>query len=130
MKARLRTPKDAIAEDIVAEAKSVREYLDGAETGLPWAPQLNNQAENKRIIEEIEEKTRELQLSVATIMLNDGKSTYADVLLRVIKLLAKVTEVPTGTPSNRIGQSLRYYPLGLILYTVFVCGVATGRGTS
>ena len=27
-----------------------------------------------------------------------------------------------------MGHALRYYPLGLILYTIFVCGVAAGRG--
>lgn len=128
VKARLRTPKDAIAEDVIAEAKAIRDYLDGAATSLPWAPQLNDVAESKRIIEDIEMKTRELQLSLATIVLSDSKGTYTDVLLRAVKMLAKVPDVPTGTPHNRIGQSLRYYPLGLILYTIFICGVAANRG--
>lgn len=127
IKARLRTPKDAIAEDLIAEAKAVRDYLDGAGTDLPWAPQLNDQEESKRIIEAMEEKTRELLLSVATVMLSDSKGTYTDTLLRVVKLLAKVTDVPTGTPYNRLGEALRYYPLGLIIYTIFICGVATGK---
>lgn len=127
IKARLRTPKDAIAEDIIAEAKMVRDYLDGAGTDLPWAPQINNQIESKRIIETMEKKTHELMLSVATIMLSDNKGTYTDALLRVVKLLAKVTDVPTGTSYNRLGESLRYYPLGLIVYTIFICGVATGK---
>lgn len=128
VKARLRTPKDSLAEDILAEAKAVRDYLDGAATALPWTPQLNDAAESKRIIEDMEAKTRELQLSLATIVLSDGKGAYTDVLLRAVKMLAKVPEVPTGTPYNRIGQSLRYYPLGLILYTIFICGVAANRG--
>ncbi|HVX90934.1 MAG TPA: ATP-binding protein [Candidatus Paceibacterota bacterium] len=127
IKARLRTPKDAIAEDLIAEAKAVRDYLDGAETGLPWAPQLNNQAESKKVVDDMEEKVRELQRSIGTIVLSDTKGVYTDVLLRAVKMLAKVPEIPTGTPYNRVGQSLRYYPLGLILYTIFVCGVATGK---
>jgi hypothetical protein len=60
-------------------------------------------------------------------VLSDTKGVYTDVLLRAVKMLAKVPEIPTGTPYNRVGQSLRYYPLGLILYTIFVCGVATGK---
>lgn len=128
IKARLRTPKDSLAEDLIAEAKAVRDYLDGAGTGLPWAPQLNNAAESKKAIEDMEEKVQELQLSIATIVLSDSKGTYTDVLLRVVKMLAKVPEVPTGTPYNRIGEALRYYPLGTLLYTIFICGVAANRG--
>lgn len=128
LKQKLRTPVDALAEDLINEAKIVRDYIDGTSTGLPWAPQLTDAGANKKIIEDIEEKTRTLQLSIATIVLNDRKNVYTDALLRAIKLLAHAIESPPGTPYNRIGQALRYYPLGLILYTVFVCGVVVGRG--
>lgn len=128
LKQRLRTPKDAIEEDIIAEAKNVRDYLDGPATGLPWTPQLNDATSNKKIIEDIEEKTRALQLSVATIMLSDHKGIYTNTLLRAIKMLAKTTEVPDGVQYNRIGKSIRFYPLGLALYTIFICGVSANRG--
>lgn len=128
LKQKLRTPKDAIVEDLIAEAKSIRDFLDGPNTGLPWTPQLNNAEGNKKIISDLEEKTQALQVSIATIILNDNKSVYTDALLRAIKTLARTTEVPDATQYNRIGQAVRYYPLGLILYTVFVCGVATNRG--
>ncbi|MDO8408124.1 MAG: ATP-binding protein [bacterium] len=128
LKHRLRTPKDAIAEDLIVEAKAVRDFIDGPETGLPWAPQLNNATGNKKIIEDIEEKVRALQLSIATIMLSDHKGVYTGALLRAIKMLSKATEVPSGTQFNRIGEAIRYYPLGLVLYTIFICGVAANRG--
>lgn len=128
IKQKLRTPKNAIAEDLISEAKRLREYLDGADTGLSWAPQLNNPEGNKKIISDVEEKTQALQLSIATIMLNDGKGEYTEALLRSLKILAKATEVPSGVQYNRIGESLRYYPLVLILYTIFICGVAANRG--
>ena len=126
---RLRTPKNAIAEDLISEAKSLREYLDGADTGLTWIPQLKNPEGNKKIIADLEEKTQGLQLSIATILLNDNKGEYTDALFRSIKILAKATEVPSGVQYNRIGEGLRYYPLALILYTIFICGVAANRGT-
>lgn len=128
LKQKLRTPKDALAEDLVAEAKALRNFLDGASTDLPWAPKLNDAGGNKRIVEILEEKTRSLQLSLATIVLNDRSDAYTDALLRAVKTLAKATEVPSGTTYNSMGPALRYYPLGLILYTIFVCGVAVGRG--
>jgi hypothetical protein len=127
LKQKLRTPNDAIAEELISEAKAVRDFLDGAHTNLPWVPQLNNAEGNKKIVEDLEERTRSLQMSVATIMLSDSRGVYTDPLLRSIKMLAKVTEVPTGIPFNRLGEALRYYPLGLILYTAFVCGVAADR---
>jgi hypothetical protein len=128
LKQKLRTPKDAITEDIIAEAKVIRDFLDGPDTGLPWAPQLNNAVGNKKIIDDLEEKTRPLQLSIATILLNDNKGTYTVALLRAIKMLAKTTEVPNGISYNKIGEAIRYYPLGIIIYTIFACGVAAGRG--
>ncbi len=128
IKHKLRTPKNAIAEDLISEAKSLREYLDGADTGLTWIPQLKNPEGNKKIIADLEEKTQALQLSIATIMLNDNKGEYTDALLRSIKILAKATEVPSGVQYNLIGEALRYYPLALILYTIFICGVAANRG--
>src|SRR5207248_1883914 len=96
LKIRLRTPKDALAEDLIAEAKLVRDFLYGSNTGLTWVPQLNNPEENKKIIEDLEERTRKLQLSIATIVLNDSKGEYTEALLRAVKVLAKAIEVPTG----------------------------------
>lgn len=129
IKHKLRTPKNAIAEDLISEAKRLREYLDGADTGLPWAPQLKDPEGNKKIISSVEERTQSLQLSIAAIMLNDTKGEYTDALLRSLKILAKATEVPSGVQYNRIGEGLRYYPLMLILYTIFICGVAANRGS-
>ncbi len=128
IKHKLRTPKNAIAEDLISEAKGLGEYLDGANTGLTWIPQLKNPEGNKKIIADLEEKTQAIQLSIATIMLNDNKGEYADALLRSVKILAKATEVTSGVQYNRIGEALRYYPLTLILYTIFICGVAANRG--
>jgi hypothetical protein len=128
IKQKLRTPKNAIAEDLIAEAKNLREYLDSANSGLPWAPQLQNPEGNKKIISDLEDRIQALQLSMATIMLSDSKGEYTDALLRALKILAKATDVPSGTQYNRIGESLRYYPIMLLLYTIFICGVVANRG--
>jgi hypothetical protein len=127
LKQKLRTPKDALAENLVVEAKALRNFLDGASSDLPWAPRLNDAGGNKRIVEILEEKTRSLQLSLATIVLNDHTDAYTDALLRAVKILAKTNEAPGGQTYNAMGPALRHYPLGLILYTIFVCGVAVGR---
>jgi hypothetical protein len=128
LKQKLRTPKDALAEDLIAEAKALRGYLEGVDTGLPWTPQLSDAEVNKKIIVDLEERTKSFQISVATILLNDNEGLYTDALLRGIKVLAKTTETPTGVQHNRLGEALRYYPLGLVVYTAFVCGVAKNRG--
>lgn len=128
IKQKLRTPKNAIAEDLITEAKTLQEYLTGPGTGLTWIPQLQDPEENKKIISGLENKTQALQLSMATIMLNDSKGEYTDALVRAIKILAKAVEVPSGTQYNRIGVALRYYPLMLLLYTIFICGVVANRG--
>lgn len=127
IKHKLRTPKNAIAEDLITEAKVLKEYLDGPNTGLPWTPQLQNPEGNKKIIVDLEEKTQALQLSMAAIMMSDSKGEYTDALLRSIKILAKAIDVPSGTQYNRIGVALRYYPLMVLLYTIFICGVAANR---
>ncbi|USN87545.1 MAG: ATP-binding protein [Candidatus Nomurabacteria bacterium] len=128
LKQKLRTPKNAIADDLIAEVKSIKDYIEGANTNLTWTPQLNNPEANKKIIEELEYKVRSLQIAIATIVLKDDKEIYTDALLKSIKLLAREIEIPSGTQYNRIGEALRYYPLCIILYTIFVCGVCSNRG--
>ena len=128
LKRKLRTPKDAIAEDLIAEARILQEYLEGAATGLTWTPQLTDSDENKKIIEAIEDHARAFQLSVATIVLSDSTGVYTNALLRSIKLLAKIVEPPNGTMFNNIGKAIRYYPLGLIVYTIAACSAAANRG--
>lgn len=128
LKQKLRTPTDEVVEELIEQAKSIKDFIDGSNIGLPWTPQPNNPEVNKKIIEDLEEKTRIFQVSLATIILNDHKAEYTPALLRSIKILAVTIEAPSGTQYNRIGEALRYYPLGLILYTVFVCGVAANRG--
>jgi hypothetical protein len=129
LKQKLRTPKDAITEDLINEAKSIRDYIEGADTGLPWVPQLNNPEENKKIITDLEEKTRPLLISVATIVLNDSKGIYTESLLKTIKILAKTPDAPSGVQYNRIGVALRYYPLWQIIYVAFICGTVSNRGS-
>jgi hypothetical protein len=129
LKQRLQTPSDKIADELIAEAMSLRGFLEGTKTGLPWAPQLNNPEESRRLVELLEEKTRTLQVSIATILLNDSKNTYTEALMRVIKIMARTTDAPMGVQFNRLGPAIRYYPLGIILYTVFVCGVAANRAS-
>lgn len=128
LKQKLRTPKDAITEDLINEAKAIREYIEGPDTGLTWIPQLNNAEANKKIINDLEEKTRPLLISIATIMLNDSKGVYTESLLKTIKILAKTPDAPSGVQYNRIGVALRYYPLWQIMYVAFICGTVSNRG--
>lgn len=128
LKLRLRTPTDRLSEDVLEEARKLAEYISGASTGLPWAPQPSNTAGNKATIDELEEKTLPLLLAVATIVLNDEKGQYTSTLLAALKLLAKAPVVPGGVSYNRLGEGLRHYPLGLILYAVATVGVAANRG--
>ncbi len=126
LKQKLRTPKDTIAESLVSEARTLQEFLTGASTGLSWAPHPRDES-NKSILETLEVKTRTLQKSIATILLNDSKGEYTDSLLQSIRVLARAPEAPPGVGFNHIGEALRYYPLGMILYTAFSCGVAANR---
>jgi hypothetical protein len=127
LKQKLKTPTDKISDDIIAEAKKIREIIDSPSSSIPWTPQLNNVDGNKKIIEEIEELTRSFRLSAATILLNDKKGIYTETLLRAIRILARIADAPSGTSFNRIGEAIRYYPIGLIIYTIFICGVAMNR---
>lgn len=127
LKQKLRTPEDSMIKDIIAESKSLRDFLDRADTEIPWAPQPYDSEKSKAIIASMEEKTKTLLVSAAIIVLNDKKGIYTDGLLRAIRILAKTTEAPSGVSYNRIGESLRYYPLSLVLYAIFICGVSANR---
>jgi hypothetical protein len=104
LKQRLRTPTDKIADELIAEAMSLRAFLEGR-TELPWTQQVNDPDESRRLIELLEEKTRTSQVSIATILLNDTKNTYTESVMRVMKIMAQTTDAPVGMPFNRLGQS-------------------------
>lgn len=128
LRLRLRTSTDALADGLASEAKALQEYLEGANTNVPWIPQLHDAEANRKIIEDLEEKTLTLQLSAAIIALNDKTGTYTAALVHAVKILAKEVDGPIGVQHNGIGIALRYYPLGIILHTIAICGVAAGRG--
>ncbi len=124
----LRKPSDALAEDLLLEARRLRAFLAAPDSGIPWAPEPMNAAVNRGLIEDLEARTRTLQSSIAAILLNDDNGTYADAVLRVFRTLAHHAEAPAGTMFNILGEPLRYYPLAILVYTAFVCGGAAGKG--
>jgi hypothetical protein len=129
LKRRLWTPTDTLANDLVADAIILREFLDGGNTRLPWAPQPTDidAAANRASIEMLEEKIRPLLASVGVILLNDKDGVFIAALLRILKTFAR-TGTPRGVSFNQIGPALRDYPLALLLYTAFVCGSQVCRG--
>lgn len=127
LKQKLKTPTDKLAEDLVTEAKRIRQVVESSDGKIPWAPQLTDPEKSKAIIAHLEETTAVLQESIATIVLNDHKGIYTEALLRSLQVLARMNGAPSGVPYNRIGTAIRYYPLGLLVYTIFVCAVRTGR---
>ena len=68
-----------------------------------------------------------LQLALATTMVNDDKGLLDDAVVDVFRVLPKVVDPPHGVTFNAVGKGLRAYPLGLMAYTCFVCGVAENR---
>lgn len=124
----LRRPIDALGDELVSEARALHEYLAGSQSGLAWLPQANDSDDSRRIVESIEAAATPLQVSIATAILNDRDNVLSEKIVRSIAMVARAPEAPIGTSFNRIGEALRYYPLGLLLYTSFVCGVAANRG--
>jgi len=127
-KHRLRTPNDGLAADLLAEARNLRDFLASSTPELPWNPHLKDPAANKDLLENLERRTRAVQLVLAEILLSKKGPAFADALIRSIKTLATEVQAPGGVLFNTFGEGLRFYPLGLILYTVFTCGVAARHG--
>jgi hypothetical protein len=127
-KQRLRAPNDGLVAGLLAEARSLREFLGSSESELPWNPHLQDSAANREVLEALERRTRPVQLALAEIVLSAKGDTFSDALLRTVKLLANEARPPSGSVFNTLGEALHYYPLGLLLYTVFTCGVAAMRG--
>jgi Putative DNA-binding domain len=127
-KQRLRTPNDGLVADLLAEARSLREFLASSTSELPWNPTLQDPAANRDVLEDLERRTGPVQLALAEVMLSAKGDTFSDALLRTVKTIANELRSPSGIVLNTLGEALRYYPLGLILYTVLTCGVAARRG--
>jgi hypothetical protein len=124
LKQRLRTPADTLASDLLAAALTLREFLEGGNSRVPWDPQSTDADAdaNRVMIETLEERTGQLVASFATILLDDKQGAFTGALLQIVKILAR-TGPPSGVRSNLAGPAVRDYPLVLLLYTAFVCGI-------
>lgn len=129
LKRKLRKPANGLANELIAEAATLREYLDEGGTDLPWAPDPSDTdaPANRASIGALEERVRPILSSVAIVLLDDRDGEFTSALLRVVKTLAR-TSIPIGTRFNQIGPALRDYPLVLLLYAAFVCGTQTNNG--
>ncbi len=124
----LQTSADATKRQFIAEARALRAFVAGADTGLSWTPQPNDAPGNKIAITQLEDRTVPLLEAIALIVLNDRAARFADALPQAFRILAVEPDAPSGTSFTRLGVSVRLYPLALALYTAFICGVATKQG--
>lgn len=127
LRQRLAGPLDQETRDLLQMALDLRAYLDAMDGDLPWEFGRGEPELELRVIQELEERVRELLSAVATIVAYDSKDALVEPLARVVRILAK-RPLPAGTFTDA-GRALRLYPLYLVLTTIFVVGVPLGRAS-
>lgn len=65
--------------------------------------------------------------ALAKIVLNDNKNKYDEAIIQSLGYLVRYYEAPAGTTYTDLGLNIRYYPLIVSLYIIFIVGAFKKR---
>jgi hypothetical protein len=124
---RLRGPDDPLLNELLAEVHGLRSWLEMRESEIPW--NLGQEQENvyQDIIKLVEDKTDTVLKSIANILIHDKNGRFDEMVINSLSVLATEISIPPGISYTRWSQGLRYYPLLLLSYTIFILGVRFNR---
>lgn len=116
---------DPISLGLLEQTNAIQEFLGSKD--LPW--DLNNvtKESGRAVIDKLEEKAGTFWKILATVIDNDDEGKYDDDVIEALGLLAFEPEVPTGTTFTDWGTRIRYMPLVMSLYVVFLVGLQNKR---
>jgi hypothetical protein len=115
-----------IAKGLLQEAKKINEFLMTNE--IPWDAFLKDRNFSEPLISKIEEISNEYWVSVIKLLAKDDKGLYDDCLVKSVKYLSVTWDLIPGIGSyTEAGKNIRYFPLVVTLYLIFILGVANKK---
>ena len=116
---------DPIASGLFNEALKIRNFLVSGT--VPWALNQITVEMGRQVFEEMEKCSTQFWTAVGKLALQDDKGQYDEAILRAISCLAQKQEAPTNVPYTDWSIYVRYYPLVVTLYILFVALVFRRR---
>ena len=118
---------DPIAQGLAEEAKKINDFLDSNE--VSWALQVQDKKTGEEVIDKIEKVSDVFWHALSTLIEKDDKGEYEDTIIQTITYLARFAEAPTGVSYTSLGRHIRYYPLVVSLYILFIIGTFKKKNT-
>jgi len=111
---------------VLQETKALAEVMQGELTTCPWVLSIHNKQQCQQCIEYLEAKSERFVRILATIIHHDQNAQFITPVAKALKALARLPIFINTTFTNE-SRWLRFYPLALAIYTVFIVGVQEER---
>ena len=119
--------EDPIKHGLIKEARKIQSFLES--NSIPWALQIPSREDGEKLLRNIEEISEIYWAALINIVLKDEKGKYDEAIIQSLGYLARYYEAPVGTSYNNLGINIRYYPLIVSLYIIFIVGAFKKRQT-
>jgi hypothetical protein len=100
--------------------------MQGEVEACPWVLSIHNKQQCQQCIEYLEAKSERFVRILATIIHHDQNAQFITPVAKALKALARQPIFINTTFTNE-SRWLRFYPLALAIYTVFIVGVQEER---
>jgi|GEM_PF-2322617 len=111
---------------VLQETKALAEVMQGELEACPWVLSKHNQSQCQQCIEYLEAQSERFVRILATIIHHDKNAQFITPVAKALKALARLPIFINTTFRNE-SRWLRFYPLALAIYTVFIVGVEEER---
>jgi len=111
---------------VLQETKALAEVMQGELTTCPWVLSIHNKQQCQQCIEYLEAESERFVRILATIIHHDKNAQFITPVAKALKALARLPIFINTTFTNE-SRWLRFYPLALAIYTVFIVGVQEER---
>lgn len=111
-----------ITKGLLNETRKINEFLISSE--IAWNSFSTDRDKSHEMVSKIELVCNEYWSSIIKLMKKDDKGIYDDSLVSSINSLSIMWDAPSGISYTEAGKNIRYFPLIITLYLVFIIGVA------
>jgi len=117
--------EDPIKIGLIKEARKIQSFLES--DTIPWALQIPSKEDGHKLFSAIEKESGIYWTALSNIILKDDKNKYDEAITQSLGHLARYYEAPAGTTYTELGLNIRYYPLIVSLYIIFIVGAFKKR---
>jgi hypothetical protein len=121
------TELDPIKAGLLEEVKKINLFLDGSE--IPWNITVRDKQSGENILNKLEEVSKPFWLALCHLIEKDEQGKFEDTIVQALSILSRKYQASNGVYHNDIGIYIRYYPLVVSQYIVFIIGTFRKRNT-